>query len=114
LDGHTPLHGGCSSGRLPPSPATRGSGRRGTRSTPTTGPVSAQQEADARYGDRAGTDAIRLTIRDALILQGFPPDYPVQGTRTAQFRQVGDAVPPPLAAAVIAALTGTTTARRAA
>ena len=45
-------------------------------------------------------NAIRLTIADVLTLQGFPPDYPVQGTRTAQFRQVGDAVPPPLAAAV--------------
>src|SRR5690606_31200005 len=30
-----------------------------------------------RYGDRAGTETIRLTTRDALILQGFPPDYPV-------------------------------------
>lgn len=49
---------------------------------------------------------IRLTVRDALILQGFPPDYPVQGSRSKQFEQVGNAVPPPLAAHIIAALTG--------
>ena len=65
-------------------------------------------------GSQYGENSLRLTIRDALILQGFPPDYPVQGTRTKQFEQIGNAVPPPLAAAVIAALTGTTTARRAA
>lgn len=58
-------------------------------------------EADARYGDRAGTDAIRLTIEDALILQSFPADYPVQGTKTAKFRQIGDAVPPMLAYCVL-------------
>jgi DNA (cytosine-5)-methyltransferase 1 len=49
--------------------------------------------------------AVKITVRDALILQGFRPDYPVQGTRTAQFRQVGNAVPPPLAAAIIRQLT---------
>lgn len=63
-------------------------------------------EADERYSDRAGTEAIRLTIRDALALQSFRPDYPVQGTKTAQFRQVGDAVPPLLAAHIVAAVTG--------
>lgn len=65
-------------------------------------------EADVRYSDRAGSHAIRLTIRDALILQSFRPDYPVQGTKTDQFRQIGDAVPPLLAAHIIAALTGHT------
>lgn len=63
----------------------------------------------AMTGDYDGTSPIRLTIRDALILQGFDPDYPLQGTRTKQFEQVGNAVPPPLAAAVIGAVTGTRT-----
>lgn len=44
---------------------------------------------------------IRLTIAQALVLQSFPPDYPVVGTKTSQFRQVGNAVPPLLAAAVL-------------
>lgn len=48
-----------------------------------------------------GANAIRVSVPEAAILQGFRPDYPFQGTRTAQFRQVGNAVPPPLAAAVL-------------
>lgn len=64
------------------------------------------EEAAARYGDRAGTHAIRLEVWHALVLQGFPADYPVQGNRTEQFTQVGNAVPPPLALAVIRAARG--------
>jgi DNA (cytosine-5)-methyltransferase 1 len=63
-------------------------------------------DADDRYGDRAGTEAVRLSISHALILQSFRPDYPVQGTKTEQFSQVGNAVPPRLAAHVLAAVTG--------
>jgi DNA (cytosine-5)-methyltransferase 1 len=60
-------------------------------------------DADGTYtGARSMDNAIRLTIREALILQSFAADYPVAGTRTAQFRQVGDAFPPVLAAAVLA------------
>jgi DNA (cytosine-5)-methyltransferase 1 len=61
-------------------------------------------EANARYGDRAGTEAIRLTVEDALILQSFPPDFPLHGTKTSRFRQVGNAVPPLLARHVLAAV----------
>ena len=44
--------------------------------------------------------AVRVDVWQAGVLQGFPADHPWRGTRTAQFRQVGDAVPPPLTAAV--------------
>lgn len=64
-----------------------------------------EEEAARRYGDRAGTDAIRLDITDALVLQSFPADFPVQGTRTAQFQQVGNAVPPLMAEAILHPLT---------
>jgi DNA (cytosine-5)-methyltransferase 1 len=59
------------------------------------------------YGDRAGTKAIRVSVEEAAVLQGFPPGYPFGGTRTAQFQQIGNAVPPALARAVVAALIGT-------
>lgn len=63
------------------------------------------EEAEARYGDRAGTEAIRLEIADALVLQSFRRDYPVRGTKTKQFEQIGNAVPPLLAAHILRAAT---------
>jgi len=51
-------------------------------------------------------DSVRITVQEAAILQSFPADYPFQGTKTAQFRQVGDAVPPLLAAHVLSMATG--------
>jgi DNA (cytosine-5)-methyltransferase 1 len=51
-------------------------------------------------------ESVRVTVQEAAILQSFPPDYPWRGTKSAQFRQVGDAVPPLLAAHVIAACLG--------
>lgn len=50
------------------------------------------------------TDRRRLTVSECLILQGFPPDYPVTGTKGAQYRQVGNAVPPAFARALIGSL----------
>ena len=41
----------------------------------------------------------RIEPLEGLALQGFPPDWPLQGNREQQYRQVGNAVPPQLARA---------------
>ena len=46
------------------------------------------------------TGVRRIEVEEGLLLQGFPVDWPLQGTREEQYRQVGNAVPPALAHAV--------------
>ncbi len=42
----------------------------------------------------------KLTVQMAAAVQGFPPDWHIVGKKTAAYRQVGNAFPPPVAAAV--------------
>lgn len=42
----------------------------------------------------------RLTLRMTAILQGFPIDWQFAGKKTASYRQIGNAFPPPVAKAV--------------
>ncbi|MFI8997911.1 DNA cytosine methyltransferase [Streptomyces sp. NPDC053542] len=41
-----------------------------------------------------------LTVEQVAVLQGFPDDWKIMGRKTARYRQVGNATPPPLAEAL--------------
>jgi len=42
----------------------------------------------------------RLSVLEAMLLQGFPRNYQLMGSLSAQIKQVSNAVPPPLAKAI--------------
>ena len=46
----------------------------------------------------------RLTVPMVALLQGFPKDWKISGKKTNAYRQVGNAFPPPVAAAVASQL----------
>ncbi|MEU3746169.1 MULTISPECIES: DNA cytosine methyltransferase [Streptomyces] len=50
--------------------------------------------------DLFGVGGPMLTVEQAAIIQGFPGDWIFDGGKTAQYRQVGNAFPPPVAEAV--------------
>lgn len=57
----------------------------------------------AWYGP--GGDLIRpISLEEALIIQGFPADYALRGGKISQYRQIGNAVPRPMAEAILGAL----------
>ncbi|MEV5731666.1 DNA cytosine methyltransferase [Streptomyces sp. NPDC014684] len=50
--------------------------------------------------DLFGPEGPMLTVRQAAIIQGFPTEWDFAGRKTAQYRQVGNAFPPPVAQAI--------------
>ncbi|MGW2822109.1 DNA cytosine methyltransferase [Streptomyces sp. NPDC001443] len=58
----------------------------------------AEPADSTRKEAQAMPEPIRITAREAGILQTFPADYPWAGNKGQQFSQIGNAVPPLLAA----------------
>jgi DNA (cytosine-5)-methyltransferase 1 len=63
--------------------------------------VDGKALADASPGPTDPVQHIpRLTLHMAAALQGFPRDWLISGRKTAGYRQIGNAFPPPVAQAV--------------
>ncbi|MER7968643.1 DNA (cytosine-5-)-methyltransferase [Streptomyces sp. NPDC096080] len=58
------------------------------------------REKKSEGRDLFGADGPMLTVQQAAIIQGFPVEWEFSGGKTAQYRQVGNAFPPPVAKAV--------------
>lgn len=56
------------------------------------------------HHERQMNNATRVTIDEAAALQSYPPGFTFSGTKTKQFLQVGNAVPPRLAEAILSTL----------
>ncbi|MEV5506540.1 DNA cytosine methyltransferase [Streptomyces orinoci] len=68
----------------------------------------AEPAPDASSPDTSVPESIRITAAEAGVLQTFPADYPWQGNKGQQFSQIGNAVPPRLAAHLLAPHLGKT------
>lgn len=65
----------------------------------------------AGHHDSNKRGAVRLSIEQLAALQAFPEEFVFTGTKTQRHRQVGNAVPPPLAAAVASSVRAVLDAR---
>lgn len=63
---------------------------------------------DSLSEEQPAPESIRITAVEAGLLQTFPADYPWAGNKGQQFSQIGNAVPPRLAAHLLAPHLGKT------
>lgn len=62
--------------------------------------------------DRDFAGMPKLTVRMVARLQGFPDDWEFSGKKTASYKQVGNAFPPPFAKAIAECVKACLTVRR--
>lgn len=102
LVGGSKKHGGADLG---PSRARKAWNSLGVKATSV---ALAPPGPDFPVGDPANMP--RLTVQMGGVIQGFPADWQWTGSKVAQWRQVGNAFPPPVAEAVAGALARAITA----
>lgn len=57
--------------------------------------------ADFVWDPELGRDhMVKITVEQAALLQGFPETWEIAGRKTARYRQIGHATPPPVGAAL--------------
>lgn len=97
LVGGSKKHGGADLGPSRAKKAWRALGvsGMGVANAPVDGQPTGTEDRDL-----FGADGPMLTVRQAAIIQGFPTDWDFSGGKTAQYRQVGNAFPPPVARAI--------------
>ncbi|MFF3989005.1 DNA cytosine methyltransferase [Streptomyces sp. NPDC001797] len=58
-------------------------------------------DADFVWNPELGRDnMVKITVEQAALLQGFPKTWEITGRKTARYRQVGHATPPPVGEAL--------------
>ncbi|MEU6390652.1 DNA (cytosine-5-)-methyltransferase [Streptomyces sp. NPDC046939] len=75
-------------------------------------PTTKGEPTGTENRDLFGPDGPMLTVRQAAIIQGFPVNWEFSGRKTAQYRQVGNAFPPPVAQAIGETIIGVLAADR--
>jgi DNA (cytosine-5)-methyltransferase 1 len=63
--------------------------------------ISEPGHHDSNVSGSQQANAVRVSVREAALLQSFPSDWPWVGTQTSQFQQIGNAIPPRLARAIL-------------